>query len=144
VRTASRTLLVQTDLSRADELNGQVLSVWNDIIVAKQGRQIATMNRRDLTSLQKLDIPVRGEGTDTWTATPIGNYLTLRMDWDSSTGSLAGQVACIAALSLWNPVAAAMPPYPEIEHTSSGSFHFLVSENGSISTAVDSPLSFFK
>jgi hypothetical protein len=62
------------------------------------------------------------------------------MTWDPSIGHLVGQVACIAALGLANPIHALLPPYPSIDYTSAGSFHFLISSDGSISrsAAVDS------
>lgn len=134
VRTSSYSLLVQTDLKRVDSFRGDLMNVWNDILIFKINRRIVTVDRRDFRTIQELDLSVVGEGVETWSHKDLGGALSLKIRWTPDYSSLISQGACLAILTVANPLTA-MPPYPEefLAYTSEQTFYFSISPDGSIS-----------
>lgn len=126
VRTSAQKWFVQTDLGRVDAFPGdRIVIVWNNLVVYRTGRDLATVDRRDLSLLDRLELPFKGEGEDKWSVRSTEDTLRLRARWEPLSGNYA--VACFVALMTPDSVAD--------NHTDAGSFHYSVSPEGKISVS---------
>lgn len=99
VRIPTGELLVQTDIGRVDRIHSDFLRVWGDAIVVADRHEIKTLDRKTLTPIQTIKLPVRhGEGETKWGVMEAGNSLVLMMSWSPSAAAIALHFGCEALM----------------------------------------------